>query len=143
MQRQKCDKAFLSKIKSLASVGMTITDIADRLQMSRQNFYAKANKHPEMWAVYYEGMAISKLSLMEIMHSKAVEGNIDAAKFLLSRLHGLTEKTEQTVTFLKEVCDEQGQPLTGQALIERAQTLIMSLKPKELTDGGQEQSEES
>lgn len=143
MRKQQFDPSE-ETIKDLASKGLTLADICERLGCSKQTWYNILKRKPELHLSFYEGRAISKLSLMEVMHKKALaEENIDAAKFLLARLHGLSEKTEVKVAVDSELIDEAGNPLTGQALIDKAQTLIASLAPKLIADGSKEEPKKS
>jgi predicted DNA-binding protein YlxM (UPF0122 family) len=93
------DLSDLPKIKALAGLGLSVGEIADIFSMSRATFYQRIAEMPDISKTISEGKATAKNNLLAKSYKKAMgegaectkSGDNEMLKYLLSRVHGLTE----------------------------------------------------
>jgi len=90
----------LAKIKQLAGLGLTTREIANFFQMSPDTFYVRCRENPEILRTIEEGKTEAKKNLLAKSYLKAIggkpqdpnSGDNDMLKWLLARVHGMSEK---------------------------------------------------
>lgn len=104
-RKQRSDKKIidlsdLHTIEKLAKLGHPVGEICDILGMSRSTFYERVAEMPEILRTVKRGKADGKSNLLRKANLKAygkdptdpAQGDSDMIKFLLARVHGLSEK---------------------------------------------------
>lgn len=104
-KRINLDLSHLPQIRNLASMGLTIGDIADFFSVSRAHFYRLMDQMPEIYETIQEGKSSAKNRLLTKADEMAMAGDREMMKYILSRVHGLTEKQELEIRGKKDLSD--------------------------------------
>jgi len=91
------DADFLKKCEGIAITQLTQRDIALAIGMAESTFYDKMTKFPEIKEAIARGKARGLAKVANTLHRKAVEGNVDACKFILKCHGGFIETSQVNV----------------------------------------------
>lgn len=85
------EESDLKKIEAFAALGLSVVEIADVFNISRATFFERMSEMPEIRQIIQRGKAAAKNNLLRKSYDMALEGDKDMLKYLLSRVHGLSE----------------------------------------------------
>lgn len=105
------DDVQIGQIETMRGMGMTIAQVANILGISIRALQENALKTPNLRVALDRGKDKAVLAVAGALYRKAVEGNIEAAKFWLKTQGGWSEKimldvnTKHTVVYETQIAD--------------------------------------
>lgn len=79
---------MLSVLRSFSRHGFNITQIAEKMGISRQTLYNWIEESPKIKLALETGMSVSISLVEDALFKKAIEGDTNACRFLLQHIRG-------------------------------------------------------